>query len=121
MNYGWFDDSTPDLEFSRTILHEFGHALGAIHEHQHPVAGIPWNRPVVYEYYKRTQGWSKADVDSQLFAKYNRTSLNMSAYDRKSIMHYPIDPALLLDAKAAVGWNLALSADDKAFMKKMYP
>ncbi|MBS1796279.1 MAG: peptidase M12 [Acidobacteria bacterium] len=121
MNYGWFDDTTPDEEFSRTVLHEFGHALGAIHEHQHPLAKIPWNKPVVYQYYKQTQGWSQADVDVQIFQKYELSQLNVSAYDRTSIMHYPIEKQLLLDPSFAVGWNTELSPQDETFMKKMYP
>jgi len=36
MNFGWFDDSTDGAEIQRTTLHEFGHALGMIHEHQSP-------------------------------------------------------------------------------------
>jgi len=56
MNFGWLTDSTPDDEFSRVIVHEFGHAVGCIHEHQSPAAGIPWNRTAVEEYYMRTQG-----------------------------------------------------------------
>lgn len=35
----------PELE--RIVLHEFGHALGAVHEHQHPDANIPWNEPLL--------------------------------------------------------------------------
>lgn len=37
MNLGWFDGKTSDKEFRRTTIHEFGHALGLNHEHQHPV------------------------------------------------------------------------------------
>ena len=121
MNYGWFNDNTPDSEFSRTVLHEFGHALGAIHEHQHPGVSIPWNRPAVYQYYKDTQDWSKEEVDEQIFKKYDQSRLNMSAYDQKSIMHYAIEAKLLLDPTFAVGWNRSLSANDKAFMKALYP
>lgn len=121
MNYGWFTPSTPDNEYSRTVLHEFGHALGATHEHQHPIAGIPWNRPAVYEYYQSTQGWSKQDVDFQIFAKYDKNLVNSSSYDKTSIMHYAIDKALLLDPAFAVAWNTTISGVDKAFMKQMYP
>ncbi|MFF7108186.1 hypothetical protein [Pseudomonas sichuanensis] len=32
-----------DEHFRRIVLHEFGHALGMIHEHQHPMANIPWD------------------------------------------------------------------------------
>jgi hypothetical protein len=121
MNYGWFTETTPDIEFSRTVLHEFGHALSGIHEHQHPSAGIPWNRPAVYEYYKSTQGWSKKEVDQQVFTIYNKNLLNTSTYDRTSIMHYAVDKKLLLDESFAVGWNTDLSAMDKQFMRNMYP
>ena len=121
MNYGWFVDNTPEEEFSRTTLHEFGHALGAIHEHQHPIAGIPWNRPIVYDYYRRTQGWSKEDVDAQLFFKYDLNQTNSSQYDKASIMHYAIEEKLLLDPSFAVGWNKKLSSTDKSFMKTVYP
>ena len=30
MNYGWLRDGTNDQEYSRVVLHEFGHALGCI-------------------------------------------------------------------------------------------
>src|SRR5262245_62976665 len=42
MNFGWLEDNTDAAEYSRVVKHEFGHALGCIHEHQHPQAGIPW-------------------------------------------------------------------------------
>lgn len=51
MNFGWFTNYTSDTEFSRTIIYEFGHALGLHHEHQSPTANIQWNKEKVYEYY----------------------------------------------------------------------
>ncbi len=41
MNFGWFTDQTADEEFSRTVLHEFGHALGCVHEQASPVRSRP--------------------------------------------------------------------------------
>ena len=40
MNYGWLTPTSPDDELRRVVLHEFGHALGLIHEHQNPEG---WN------------------------------------------------------------------------------
>lgn len=121
MNFGWFNAATEETEFSRTILHEFGHALGMIHEHQSPAAGIPWNRPAVYYYYYTTMGWDSATVDEQIFRQYEQSQTNFSQYDRLSIMHYPIPAALLTDPAFAVGWNTNLSASDAAFVSIVYP
>ncbi|MCF3111122.1 M12 family metallopeptidase [Niabella sp. CC-SYL272] len=120
MNFGWFDNSTPDNEFSRVAIHEFGHALGMIHEHQHPLADIPWDRPKVYEYYKQTQGWTTQQVDVNIFQKYSTTETNYSAYDMASIMHYPVQEELTI-GDFAVGWNTVLSSTDKSFIGTVYP
>lgn len=121
MNYGWFDENTDDDEFSRTVLHEFGHALGAIHEHANPRKGIKWNKPAVYAYYAETQGWTKPEVDAQVLERYSLSILNASTYDPKSIMHYPVPKELLLPGGTPVGWNRVLSAADRKFIRKQYP
>lgn len=120
MNFGWFDETTEDEEFRRTTVHEFGHALGMIHEHQHPEGGIPWDIPKVIRYYKDTQGWEEPDVWAQVLTPTSRTVLQMGEYDPLSIMHYPIPPELLKEPNRAVGWNTDLSEYDKVFMRNAY-
>jgi matrixin len=68
INFGWFDENTtePD-EFRRVILHEFGHALGLIHEHQSPAAVINWNKTAVYQFYFDHFGWSHNKVNDNIF------------------------------------------------------
>jgi len=111
----------PDAEYSRVVVHEFGHTLGLIHEHQHPDGGIPYDLEKAYAYYKETQGWDKDKVDVNILGTYNRSWLQYGLYDPRSIMHYPVPASLLTDPTKAVGWNTVLSALDKLFIRSMYP
>ena len=119
MNFGWFHRNTSEFEFRRTIIHEFGHALGLQHEHQHPLVDIPWNKPAVYAHYAR-QDWSRQDVDNNIFREYSDLRTNYTAYDRLSIMHYPVPNSLTI-GNYQVGWNTRLSEMDKEFMALIYP
>lgn len=120
MNYGWLTTVSTDAEYSRVVLHEFGHALGAIHEHQSPGAGvIPWDKEAVYAYYAR-QGWSRSRVDQNIFNRYAAATTNFSVFDAKSIMLYAIPDELTIGSYS-VGWNRVLSETDKAFMRSNYP
>jgi len=121
MNFGWFDDNTSDSEFSRTTIHEFGHALGMIHEHQHPLANIPWDKNKVYTYYAGYPNyWTKEQVDNNLFAKYATNQTQYSSYDKNSIMHYSVSSELTTNG-FSVGNNTVLSATDKQFIAQVYP
>ena len=120
MNFGWLNDNTDDLEYSRVVKHEFGHTLGCTHEHQSPGAGsIPWNKQAVYDYYAR-QGWSKADVDHNIFKRYSESETQFSQFDTKSIMLYPIPNSLTI-GNYSVGLNTDLSVTDKEFIGIIYP
>lgn len=120
MNFGWFNDHTSPFEFSRTTLHEFGHAIGLIHEHQSPDANIPWDKNEVYEFYRRTNGWDEEKVNQNIFRVYDNTTISNSIFDDKSIMLYPI-PAELTNGRYVVGMNYTLSRQDIEFSKSCYP
>ena len=119
MNYGWLTPSTGEIEYSRVVLHEFGHALGCIHEHQHPQGGVPWDKEKAYAYYAQN-GWTREEVDFQVFQRYNLPSTQYSQFDPKSIMMYPV-PEEITVGDFSVGWNTELSETDKAFIGKIYP
>ena len=121
MNFGWFDENTTEVELRRAILHEFGHALGLIHEHQSPKASINWNNQFLYSYYSKPPfAWNQNVVRDNIINKYAITRTQYSSYDPDSIMHYPI-PAAFTTNGYSVGLNTELSAKDKAFVKKVYP
>lgn len=123
MRLGWIDRTKSDQEIRQVILHEFGHALGLIHEQQHPDANIQWDTEKVYDYYKRTQNppWSREKVDLNIFKRYDKTTLNGLAYDSKSIMHYAISANLTKNNCCPVQWNHSLSDEDLLIIKKLYP
>jgi hypothetical protein len=119
MNYGWLTPESEEEEYWRVVLHEFGHAFGAIHEHQSPDVQIPWDKEAVYAYYAR-QGWSRSQVDNNLFKAYTPEGIQFSRFDRDSIMLYAVDNALTT-GDWSVGWNTRLSEQDKAFIASQYP
>lgn len=121
MNFGWLATTNNEELIRRVIIHEFGHALGFIHEHQSPVAGIPWDKEKVYAFYALPpNNWSRADVDRNLFAKDNITTTNYSTYDPLSIMQYAI-PAELTTNGTGVPFNTDFSATDKRYATLLYP
>ena len=120
MQLGWLTELTQDSEIRRVTLHEFGHALGLLHEHQHPEGGIHWDREQVFAHYKRTSGWSEAQTETNVLAGVSGSQFLASAFDPQSIMLYPI-PAELTTDGYSTQWNYTLSDGDKALAAQLYP
>lgn len=112
MNFGWVDVAT--------IIHEFGHALGMIHEHQNPRGeGIPWDKEKVYTWAKDTQGWSKEVTDTNILNHYEIDVTNGSNYDPDSVMLYFFPAALTTDNKGT-NQNQRLSITDITWLHNNY-
>jgi hypothetical protein len=121
MNYGWLRDDSAENEWRRVVLHEFGHALSAIHEHQNPKSGIKWNLNEVYRVFSGPpNSWSKAQIDFNIVQKYSVDQLNATDFDAKSIMLYAFPSALIATGRATRN-NTDLSEQDKKFIAEMYP
>ena len=113
MNLGWLDKAV--------VLHEFGHAIGLGHEHQNPIGGIQWNKPLVYEELAGPPNyWPREVVDFNLFDKYDQDRIIGTELDPLSIMMYPIDEDWTLNDFSA-DFNENLSEVDKAFVGELYP
>jgi len=118
-------DSTNEDELQRVTLHEFGHALGLMHEHRQPGNPIIWNKPVVLAYYKKPpNNWDSAMVEAQVFKPYESPTSISNGYHPDSIMHYPILEGWSKNSPPIiVGWNRDLSQSDKDFISgpDVYP
>lgn len=116
--------------FKRTVLHEFGHALGMHHEHQHPDANIPWNVEALVENIA-----SEFSEDEQAHEDFNDLLFNQIAtnyfplqrddlftlpYDKESIMHYTIEQSVTF-GDWALEESDKISEKDKQFMRIVYP
>lgn len=121
MNYGWLEDDTEDEEYERVVVHEFGHALGAIHEHQNPGANLDWNEPEVFRVFQGPPNfWDRAAIEHNILKRYSRRHTNSTAFDPDSIMLYAFPGQLFKSGKGTKS-NRKLSAQDKKFIAEMYP
>lgn len=107
------------LDFKRIVLHEFGHALGLIHEHQSPAAKMLWKKDYIYLIYSTNYGWSKEMVDRNLFNEFDRANLRYSELDKKSIMAYYV-PKEYTENSIEFPLNYELSEMDKKYIGELY-
>lgn len=122
MNFGWLTIASKDEEISRVVLHEFGHALGAIHEHQHPEVGFKWNVQAVLEYYMGPPNlWTQPQVEFNVLERYSVSVTQFSTFDTRSIMLYPIPKQFTLGGFEVPWSNTVLSDTDKEFIATVYP
>lgn len=114
MYYSWLDVGT--------VIHEFGHVLGMLHELQNPRDNpILWDKPNALCYYEYTQGWDEQTVDYNVFDALDKESTNGSSFDPYSIMKYffpatfpfPRDAKLPDNCKGLAGQTVNLTTDGK--------
>lgn len=119
MNLGWATLDTPKDDFDSVVIHEFGHALGLLHEHNHPLAQIPWNKPAVYaDLQGEPNNWDKQTIDDNVFAKFGPENV-ATPFDAVSVMIYTVPSAWTTDGKSFMP-SPRLSKGDAATIKKLY-
>lgn len=119
MNLGLGPDSSDQI-IKTHVLHEFGHALGLIHEYQQPNADVPWDTQATYDTYARV-GWTKAVVDANLFNRYTPDQMAIvKDFDPASIMIYAVPNRFTL-GDYSISAPTDLSVLDKESISKLYP
>jgi len=120
MNFGWIDANSSEEDLRSVVLHEFGHAMGLIHEHQNPVAGIHWNREaVIRELSGPPNKWSVQEIEFNVLTPASPSDVTATAMDKDSIMMYPIPKTWTTDGFSA-GFNSNLSDADQKFIRRQY-
>ena len=122
-----------------TIVHEFCHALGMIHEHQTPFDNkLHWNLETVYRIFSGPpNNWTKEQIRQNIIFNYDNIGnvFNGSSFDPKSIMKYRFENGFEIlnrskynsdeEFEQAVQYvgkaNIELSPLDKYWLQKNYP
>ena len=106
--------------FRQIVLHEFGHALGCIHEHQQPAMSIQWDEDAVFNYYRGLPNkWSDAEIRHNVLELFKAGKYS-TRIDSESIMLYGVPPELTKDRIGFEGGK-DLSEGDIKFIQECYP
>jgi Astacin (Peptidase family M12A) len=121
MTLGFRDlfDYEADAAYSRfVVMHEFGHALGCIHEHIRDDAPLVFNEAKTIAYFA-TRGLNAAATRYNILERWRQTLIRKSEYDEKSIMHYMLPGFCMADGRERQQ-NFELSGPDKEFAAIVY-
>jgi hypothetical protein len=113
-------------ERRRTTLHEFGHALGLMHEQLHPDSGLHFREDVIVKEMKEKR-WCRPDEDCLEKVRRHITKpaspdhacRGAPKYDEHSIMHYRIPPSWTWEEKK-ISSSFDLSNGDLDCVRSLY-
>jgi len=133
MNFAWFE--------VKTVIHEFGHVLGMLHEHQsplNPISNDSWDEPELYKYYdpgfKANGIFTDTAEDMKkrsdlIFTNVFKSTISVDkvegSYDMNSIMLYTFPKKVFRDGtpfkETGIRLNCILSLRDAGLAAKYYP
>jgi hypothetical protein len=120
MRLGDIGAITSQSDFDYYVLHEFGHALGFIHEHQRSDAPIVWEESELYIYCDTFYNMDSNAVLDHMIHLIADVGINSSVLDTLSIMIYGF-PNSVTKGNLSAPLNVQLSAEDLATIERFYP
>lgn len=120
LNLQGFTMNTDDREFHRVVRHEAGHTLGFPHEHMREELVALIDPEKAYDFFLRTQGWTREMVDEQVLTPLSQTSIIGTPPDQDSIMCYQLPGSITKDGEPIRGGS-DINATDYAFAGRIYP
>jgi hypothetical protein len=129
MNLDGYNVEPPaEPEFTRIVLHEFGHALGLQHEHQNPKSTCEseFNWPEIYKWLAGPpNNWDKAKVDHNMRRLLNDGDVEtIGKFNPESIMLYTFPAWMYLKGEQSSCFfkkNDEISKIDGDTLAGMYP
>ena len=125
-NYCSGNQCWPNWVPGATVLHEFGHALGMLHEHQsniHDDNPLVLDKDAIYDYYRQL-GMGDQAAETNVIERYecdnNGCPYSGSPFDLKSIMLYAIPDSWVVGENPTYP-NFKYSDDDKLWLHNKYP
>ena len=131
LNLSQFDTVDPAIldnpEPRGIILHEMGHALGLLHEHQSPVSDCvnEFNWDYIANYLKGPpNNWDEATIKFNM-APFSGEDLMMTEFDSESVMLYSFPKEYYLKGESSKCFipksNTTISDTDRVTINYMYP
>jgi hypothetical protein len=127
MNFGFKQEMRPSRTVRRSILHEFGHALGLEHEHQNPNFECwpnEYNRAEVMKGLARDLNLDPTDIEAQMVVLNKPGDLVARGFDRSSIMFYAFPIAFYRKKMESPCFSAGLpeiSKEDRELIADLYP
>jgi hypothetical protein len=120
LNLQGFTMNTQEGEFHRVVRHEAGHTLGFPHEHMRKELVALIDPEKAYDFFQRTQGWSRQMVDQQVLTPLSQNSIMGTPPDQDSIMCYQL-PGSITKSGQPIRGGIDINATDYAFAGRIYP